>query len=258
MRGLGTLINAGAIVAAGIVGIIFKRFIKDRYQETMLKATGFMVMFMGAAGTLSKMLVINNDRSISTIGTMNILLSLAFGALIGEILDIEVTSYAGKTLYVTSGHLGDVLKESIDVAFGYIKSNISFFKVNENSFRETIHINFREGGVPKDGPSAGIDITTALLSHLLNTPIEPTISMSGEITLLGDVLPVGGLREKVLAAKRNGIRTIFLSKDNEKDINELPDEAKKGIEFIFVMNYKEIYLYLFGGKKWKKHRELNL
>ncbi|MBO6047697.1 MAG: DUF554 domain-containing protein [Erysipelotrichaceae bacterium] len=89
MKGLGTLINAAAIIAGGIVGITFKRFIKDNYQETMLKATGFMVMFMGAAGTLSKMLVINNDLTISTIGTMNILISLAFGGLIGEILDID-------------------------------------------------------------------------------------------------------------------------------------------------------------------------
>ncbi len=173
---------------------------------------------------------------------------LAYTPYGGELLDIEVASYQGKTPYVTSGHLGDVLKESIDVAFGYIKSNTSFFKINDSAFKETIHINFREGGIPKDGPSAGIDITTALLSYLLNIPIEPTISMSGEITLLGDVLPVGGLREKVLAAKRNGIRTIFLSKENEKDINELPEEAKKGIEFIYVINYKEIYLYLFGGK----------
>lgn len=174
---------------------------------------------------------------------------LAYTPYGGEILDIEVTSYPGKTPYVTSGHLGDVLKESIDVAFGYIKSNMSFFKINENAFKETIHINFREGGVPKDGPSAGIVITSAILSYLLKTPIEPTISMSGEITLLGDVLPVGGLREKLLAAKRNGIRTIYLSKDNEKDIKELPDEIKNGLDIIFVMNYKEIYLGLLGKKK---------
>ena len=173
---------------------------------------------------------------------------LAYTPYGGEVLDIEVTSYPGKTPYVTSGPLGEILKESIDVAFGYIKSNMSIFKINESAFKETIHINFREGGVPKDGPSAGIDITTAILSYLLDIPVEATISMSGEITLLGDVLPVGGLREKILAAKKNGIRTIYLSKENEKDINELPEEIKKGFDFIYVLNYKEIYLYLFGGK----------
>lgn len=130
----------------------------------------------------------------STIGYVK---GLAYTPYGGETLEIEVTGYAGKEAFFTSGHLGETLKESIMVSLGYIKSNKDLFKINDEMFNSTLHINFREGGIPKEGPSAGAIITTALLSYLLKKEVPSTISASGEITLLGDILPVGGIREKV-------------------------------------------------------------
>ena len=167
----------------------------------------------------------------------------------GEILEIEVTGYNGKEEFITSGHLGDTLKESISVAFGYIKSNIYKFNIKKEEFSKTLHINFREGGIPKEGPSAGTIITSAIISYLLKKDIPNNISSSGEITLLGDVLPVGGLREKSLAAIKNGINKVYLSEKNRKDIDELPEEIKRKINFVFVSNYIEIFNDIFKGKK---------
>ncbi len=172
-------------------------------------------------------------------------LGLAYTAYGGEVLEIEVTSYEGENKFITSGHLGDTLKESIEVALGYIKTNIKEFKIDKSSLNKTIHINFREGAVPKDGPSAGIMITTALLSHLLNKEVKETISGTGEITLLGDVLPVGGLREKCLSAIKNNIKTIYISIQNKQDIDDLPNEIKDKLKFKFIKNYKEMYEELF-------------
>ncbi len=159
----------------------------------------------------------------------------------GEILTLEVTSYRGEKEFISSGSLGDVLKESIKIAISYIKANASIFNIDISSFDKTIHLNFREGGIPKDGPSAGCLIVSAILSHLKNVIIPNNISMTGEITLLGDILPVGGIREKAASAIREGIDTIYLSKSNRKDVEELDDEIKNNIKFIFVSNYTEIY-----------------
>lgn len=173
---------------------------------------------------------------------------LAYTPYGGETLEIEVTSYDGKEDFVTSGHLGETLKESIMVSLGYIKSNMKKFGLTEESFKKTLHINFREGGLPKEGPSAGTIITTAILSYLKGIKIKGNISSSGEITLLGDVLPVGGLREKSLTAIKNGITKIYVSISNKREINELDKEIKSKIKFVFVKNYIEIYNDLFKNK----------
>ena len=122
------------------------------------------------------------------------------------------------------------------------------FGLTEESFKKTLHINFREGGLPKEGPSAGTIITTAILSYLKGIKIKGNISSSGEITLLGDVLPVGGLREKSLTAIKNGITKIYVSISNKREINELDKEIKSKIKFVFVKNYIEIYNDLFKNK----------
>lgn len=170
---------------------------------------------------------------------------LAYTPYGGETLEIEVTSYTGKEDFITSGHLGNSLKESIGVSIGYIKSNMDKFGLDKTSFDKTLHINFREGGVPKEGPSAGTVITTAILSFLKNKPVKSTFSSSGEITLLGDVLPVGGLREKCLTAIKNGIKEIYLSYDNKSDVEELDIHIKSKLKFIYVNNYIEIYNKIF-------------
>ena len=184
----------------------------------------------------------------STIGYVKGLACTPYG---GETLEIEVTGYAGKESFFTSGHLGETLKESIMVSLGYIKSNKDLFKINDEMFNSTLHINFREGGIPKEGPSAGAIITTALLSYLLKKEVPSTISASGEITLLGDILPVGGIREKSVAAIKDGITKVYVSVLNKRDIlpKSIKDEkikeyfAKLGLDYedVIIVSPKKNY-----------------
>ncbi len=173
------------------------------------------------------------------------MLGIAYTPFGGEVLELEVTSYKGKTEFITSGHLGDTLEESIKISLSYIKSNLKRFNLTIDDLSSTIHLNFREGSVPKDGPSAGILITTTILSYLLKKPVGRNISMTGEITLLGDITPIGGLREKSMAAIKEGIDTIYLSKRNKREVSLLDKEIKDKINFILVDNYIEIYKDLF-------------
>ncbi len=164
----------------------------------------------------------------------------------GSTIEIETICYKGNGKIKTTGHLGDMVNESIDISLSYIKSNCDKFNIDSHIFtKNNFHINFREGAVFKDGPSAGITITTCLLSYLLNKKIPSNISMTGEITLNGDVLKIGGLKEKSLAAIRMGVDTIYLSEENKTDVLELEDEIKNNINFIFVNNYIQIYESLF-------------
>ena len=175
--------------------------------------------------------------------------ALAYTPYGGEVLSIEVTSYDGKESFVTSGSLGDTLKESILVSIGYIKSNKTLFNINDSVFNKTIHINFREASIPKDGPSAGTVITSSILSYLLGKEVPPSVSSTGEMTLLGDILPVGGLREKSCSAIKNGINKIYVSNMNKREVSSLDKEIKDKINFVFVKNYIEIYNDLFKGSE---------
>lgn len=186
------------------------------------------------------------DKPIHNVKTSGFLTGLAYTPYGGVTLEIEVASFKGEGKIQTTGTLGDVINESISIAVSYIKSHNKDLKIDIESFKiNDYHINFREGGVPKDGPSAGTLITTALISYLKDKPISNEISMTGEITLNGDVLPIGGLKEKSLAAIKNGIKKVYIPYDNLKDINILTDEIKNNIEFIPVKNYSEIYKDLF-------------
>ena len=183
------------------------------------------------------------------VGVVNGMAYTVFG---GDILPIEANLYKGKGDLTLTGSLGDVMQESCHIALSYIKANMKDFNLDEKIFEENdIHIHVPEGAVNKDGPSAGITITTALISLLTNTPVDATIAMTGEITLRGRVLGIGGLKEKVIGAHRAGIRTILLPKENEKDLDEIPDDVKRRTKFIFIKNYKEIYNKLF--KVGRKH-----
>ncbi len=177
------------------------------------------------------------------IGVVNGMAYTIFG---GDILPIEVTYYKGKGNLILTGSLGDVMKESAHIALSYIKANAKKFKINIKILEENdIHIHVPEGATPKDGPSAGIALTSALISLLTTTAVDSNISMTGEITLRGNVLPIGGLREKVIGANRAGIKKIFLPKENEQDLDEIPEEIRKQIKFVFVSNYSEVYKDLF-------------
>jgi len=164
----------------------------------------------------------------------------------GDILFIECTKMRGKGNIILTGHLGDVMKESAQAALSYVKSNASKLNIDETMFENTdVHIHVPAGAIPKDGPSAGIAILISLVSLFKNQPVKSELAMTGEITLRGAVLPVGGIKEKVLAAKRAGIKEVILPEKNKKDLEEIPADAKEGVHFHFVNTLEEAIKYAF-------------
>ena len=185
----------------------------------------------------------NQNRGEDQIGVVTGLAWTMFG---GDTLDIEVTTYPGKGGLLLTGKLGDVMKESAQAAFSYVKSHAKEYGIDEKIFQEKdIHIHVPEGATPKDGPSAGVTLTTALVSCLSGKPVSCHIGMTGEITLRGSVLPIGGLREKSIAANRNGLTKIFIPKENERDIEDIPEEVRKELEIQPVSHISEILDSLF-------------
>ena len=171
---------------------------------------------------------------------------LAYTSVGGDTLDIEVTLYPGTGELKLTGSLGDVMKESALIALSYIKANAGKLKINENTFKNNdIHIHVPMGATPKDGPSAGITITTALISALTGKKVKSSLAMTGEMTLSGNILPIGGLKEKSIGAHRNGIKEIIIPTDNINDLDEIPTEVKADINYKNVKNYDEILKYLF-------------
>ena len=176
-------------------------------------------------------------------GVVNGLAYTPFG---GTTLPIEVCFYKGKGNIILTGSLGDVMKESANISIGYVKSILKELKVKEDFFEShDIHINATEAAVKKEGPSAGIALTTAIISSLKNKTISNDIAMTGEITLMGNVLEIGGLKEKTIGAYNSNVKKIFIPKSNEKDLEELPKEIKDNIKIVLVDNYKDIYNELF-------------
>ena len=166
---------------------------------------------------------------------IGVVTGLAYTEYGGDILPIEVNYFKGKGGLILTGNLGNVMKESASIALDYVKSNAEHFKINPDLFLENdVHIHVPEGAVPKDGPSAGVAITTAIVSCLSKTPVDPDVAMTGEVTLRGNALPIGGLREKSLAALRSGIKTIIVPKENKKDVDELPKEVKESLKIVYM------------------------
>ena len=166
---------------------------------------------------------------------------LAYTTVGGDTLQIEVSLSPGKGKLVLTGKLGDVMKESAQAAFSYIRSKVTELGIDPDFHEKNdIHIHVPEGAVPKDGPSAGITMATALASALTGKPIRKEVGMTGEITLRGRVLPIGGLKEKSLGAHRAGITTIICPKENEKDLDDIPESVRNELEFIFVSHVDEV------------------
>lgn len=176
---------------------------------------------------------------------------LAWTPFGGDTLFIEVTTMSGSGKLELTGHLGDVMKESAKAGLSYIRSKAEKFNIEKDiSKKIDIHIHVPEGATPKDGPSAGITMATALISALCNVPIRKDVAMTGEITLRGRVLPIGGLKEKVLAAKRAGIKKVIIPRENEKDMEEIPSNVRKEFEFVLVDNMDQVLEHaLFRGEK---------
>ena len=171
----------------------------------------------------------------------------------GDILSVDVSIMKGAEKLTLTGQMGDVMKESAQAALSYIRSNAKKFKVNDNFYKgKEIHIHLPEGAIPKDGPSAGITMSMAILSAASGRPASSEVAMTGEITLRGNVLPIGGLNEKLLAAKRNGISTVLIPKDNEKDLVEILEKVKEGLKIIPIERIEDAVQYVFTNDASKK------
>lgn len=181
---------------------------------------------------------------------IGIVRGLAWTCVGGDTLEIEVNIMPGKGEIQLTGQLGDVMKESAQAGLSYIRSVSGEYQIPKKFFQENdIHIHIPEGAVPKDGPSAGITMATAMLSAMTKTPVRADVAMTGEITLRGRVLPIGGLKEKILAAKNAGIKTVCVPKKNEKDIAEISEEIKKGLKIVFADNLSQVLETAFVHKK---------
>ena len=172
---------------------------------------------------------------------MGVVNGLAWTSVGGELLEVEVNVVPGSGKVELTGNLGDVMKESAHAALSFIRSQADRLGIPADFYKEKdIHVHFPEGAVPKDGPSAGIAITTAMVSALTGAPVRRGIAMTGEVTLRGRVLPIGGLREKTMAALRNGIQTVIIPADNEKDLDEIDQTVRNALNFVLVDQAEQV------------------
>ena len=158
----------------------------------------------------------------------------------GEILSIEATKMDGRGRLVLTGHLGNVMRESIQAALSYVRANAVKLGIKEDFYKSDIHVHVPSGGIPKDGPSAGVGMITAIVSLLTKRPVRKEVAMTGEITLRGKVLEIGGIKEKILAAHRAGVKTIVLPAENKKDLEDLPPKVRQAIKFVLAKNIDEV------------------
>jgi ATP-dependent Lon protease len=164
-------------------------------------------------------------------------------------LTIEAVTLPGKGRVTATGKLGDVMKESVQAAESFVKSRSYAFGIKPTIFeKKDIHVHVPEGATPKDGPSAGVGMVTSIVSVLTGIPVKRDIAMTGEITLRGRVLPIGGLKEKLLAALRGGLKTVLIPKENEKDLAEIPDNVKRGLKVIPVSTVDELLGQALAGQ----------
>ena len=221
-------------VIATVIRKIVKDIVMNNTKSNCIINNGNIKKYLG-----NKKYLDNNDKELLSAGVVN---GLAYTPYGGDLLQVEVTYFSGTGNLVLTGSLGDVMKESATIALSYIKANAKTFKLDDKIFRENdFHIHVPEGAIPKEGPSAGVTLTTAILSSLLNKKVSSNVAMTGEVTLTGKVLPIGGLKEKSIAAFRSGIERVFIPKENEPDLEEIPKEIKNKIDFILVDDYIQIF-----------------
>lgn len=221
-------------VIATIIRKIVKDIVMNNTKSNCIINNGNIKKYLG-----NKKYLDNNDKELLSAGVVN---GLAYTPYGGDLLQVEVTYFSGTGNLVLTGSLGDVMKESATIALSYIKANAKTFKLDDKIFRENdFHIHVPEGAISKEGPSAGVTLTTAILSSLLNKKVSSDVAMTGEVTLTGKVLPIGGLKEKSIAAFRSGIERVFIPKENEPDLEEIPKEIKNKIDFILVDDYIQIF-----------------
>jgi ATP-dependent Lon protease len=206
--------------------------------------------FLGAGRARTK--YVNND-------TAGVVTGLAWTSVGGDILFIESSITKGKGKLTLTGNLGDVMKESAIIALEFLKGHSALLGLEQEVFDEhNIHVHVPEGATPKDGPSAGITMLTSLASVFTQRKVKLNLAMTGEITLRGDVLPVGGIKEKILAAKRAGIKEIILCAKNKQDIDEIKEEYLKGITFHFVLKMSEVLELALTNEKVKNAKKIEV
>jgi ATP-dependent Lon protease len=189
-------------------------------------------------------------RPQERIGRVGSVLGLAWTSVGGEILNVDATVMNGREKLTLTGQLGDVMKESAQAALSYIRSNARAFGINRDFYRgKEIHIHLPEGAIPKDGPSAGISMAMAIISAASNRAARGDVAMTGEITLRGNVLAIGGLNEKLLAAQRSGIKTVLIPKENEKDLKEIPEKVKEGLKIVSIEKIEDAAKCVFEAKR---------
>ena len=195
----------------------------------------------------------DKNEKIDSKETIGVARVMAWTSLGGESLPIEVLTMKGKGDIQITGSLGDVMKESAQLAISYIRSNATKLGVKSDFYKNLdIHIHAPEGAVPKDGPSAGVTMATALVSALSKTPVDQNLAMTGEITLKGDVLPIGGLKEKTMAAYISGIKSILVPYGNKSDIEKVDKIVRDSVNFITVKNLKDVFKNALISKEKRK------
>ncbi|MDD2575666.1 MAG: endopeptidase La [Acholeplasmataceae bacterium] len=223
----------GTLVRKGIKDILIK---KDKKVDVTIENLTYY---------LGKPIFIHNLAD--TVDQVGVVTGLAYTQFGGDTLMIEVNYYPGKGVLHLTGKLGDVMKESADTALSYVKANAKRFGIDDSVFRDNdFHIHVPEGAIPKDGPSAGITMTCAIISAATGKKVRRDIGMTGEITLRGYVLPIGGLREKSIAAHRSGLKKIFIPKENVRDIDDIPNEVKDHLEIVPISNVDDVIDQIFA------------
>jgi ATP-dependent Lon protease len=228
---------------------VAKRFASGKYTAVKITQNN-LAKFLGPPKTYSEVAARRGEIGVAT--------GLAWTPFGGEILFVESIKMKGSKGLILTGLLGDVMKESCQAALSYLKTKLILWKIDEDILKDTdVHIHIPSGAIPKDGPSGGLALIMSLASLIKNSTIDPKIAFSGEITLTGRILPVGGIKEKVIAAKRAGITRIFLPKNNEKDLEEIPKHVRAGLSFQFVSSIGQALQLIFPekAKKTKKRKK---
>ncbi|MCL1827277.1 MAG: AAA family ATPase, partial [Candidatus Cloacimonetes bacterium] len=229
--------EAGVRELERLVNAIFRKSIKRHLKNEIKKAITIddqtLTEFFG--------MPIYSEKDLVRQDAVGVAYGLAWTAVGGEILPVEVTKYAGNGRFQMTGNIGKVMNESAKAAMSLIKKNSQKWGLSDEEFKKfDIHIHIPEGAVPKDGPSAGLVLTIAMISALSDRPVNHTFAMTGEISLTGKVLPIGGLTEKVIAAQRYGFSTVIIPEGNKKDFLELKPDAKEGLNCLFASHIDDV------------------
>jgi ATP-dependent Lon protease len=209
------------------------RAVAEGRSRLMRVAPAALVRYLGAPKVHGEELLKKDGIGIAT--------GLAWTPTGGDVLFVEATAMKGKGRLTLTGSLGEVMKESAQAALSYARTRARQFGIRDDYFAtHDLHVHVPEGAIPKDGPSAGITIAAAMLSVFTNRPVKRSLAMTGEITLRGNVLPIGGLKEKILAARRTGITTLVCPKLNQMELDEVPAHVKRGLDFHLVQDVDEV------------------